>query len=103
MVGEQGHVEVDAVAPDAGHLDGDGGDETQRARAVGEGADGPRAAFDLAVQALEAVRRADARAVCLGEGEVRGRVVEAALETLDRLGELLEERKPSPRPVLTIA
>src|ERR1700760_4505564 len=81
MVGKQGHVEVDAVAPDTRDLEGDGGDEAERAGAVGEGADGARAAFDLAVQALEAVGRADAQAMGLGEREVRGGVGEAALET----------------------
>ena len=94
MVGEQGHVEVDAVAPDARDLESDGGDEAQRARAVGEGTDGARAAFDLAVQALEAVGCADAHVMRLWEGEVRGRVVETALEALDGLRELLGELEP---------
>ena len=38
VVVEQGHVEVDAVAPDGGRLQRDGGDEPQRAGAIGEGA-----------------------------------------------------------------
>ena len=63
MSSSSGHVEVDAVAPDAGRLQRDGGDEPQRARAVGEGADGACAALDLAVQAFESVRRADAHPV----------------------------------------
>jgi hypothetical protein len=50
----------DAVAPDAGRLQGDGGCELQRAGSVGEGADGTCAPLDFAVQAFEPVRRADA-------------------------------------------
>src|SRR3990167_2683399 len=92
MVGEQGHVEVDAVVPDARDLEGDRGDEAERARAVGEGADGAGSAFDLAMEALEAVRRAEAHPVRFREGEVGGGVSEPALETGDGLGELLAEQ-----------
>src|SRR5215208_6903233 len=88
---EEGHVEVDAVAPDGHGLERDGGDEAQGAGAVGERTDGARAALDLAVEALEAVVRADAHPMLLGEREVLGGGVEAALEALDGLGELLGE------------
>src|ERR1051325_42084 len=90
---EHGHVEVDAVTPDAGRLQCDGGDEPQRAGAVREGADGAGSTLDFAVQAFEPVRRADAHPVLLGEGVVRRRVGEAALETGDSLGKLLREAR----------
>src|SRR5690606_27513601 len=94
MVGEQRHVEVDAVAPDGRHLERDCGDEAQRARAVWESADGARAAFDLAMYALEPVCRADTRPVLLGKRVVRRRVGEAAFEALDGLRALLRELQP---------
>src|SRR5438093_85713 len=52
------HVEVAPRTPDLGGAEHDGGDESQRARAVGECADRVDAALDLAVEPLDAVRRA---------------------------------------------
>src|SRR4051812_12822444 len=87
------HVEVDAVVPDARRLQRDGGDESQCAGSVGECANGPCSPLDLPVEAFEAVGRADAHPVLLGERVVRSRVGEAALEARDGFWEF----RPEPR------
>lgn len=52
---EEWHLEVEAVAPDAGHTQGDRGDEARGAGPFGEGADAAGPALHHAVHALKAV------------------------------------------------
>lgn len=102
--GEQRHVEVPAVGPDAGDLGGDGDDEAESARAVGEGSDGTGAPLHLAVEAFEAVRRADARPVLLRERVELRAGGEAVFEAGECFGDLraeagAEDREALPRLV----
>src|SRR5574342_1016427 len=85
---QQRHVEIATVGPDRADLERDGGDESERARAIRERADCSRAALDLAVQSLEAVGRADPGPVLARERVELRRCGEAVVKALHRLGHL---------------
>jgi hypothetical protein len=88
---EESHVEVPAICPDGGGIDSDGGREAQSGRAIWEGASGSEATLGLAVEAFEAIVRADARPVFFGKGEVACSGEESVLEAFECLWGLTSE------------
>ena len=82
------HVEVATVVPDRSGLEGDGGDQPERALSIRERANGLGPPFDLSVEALDSVGRVDPGPVTLWKREELRRGVESVFEARKRLWDL---------------